>query len=179
MFKIRQKLIAVLLVVIVISVVAPTIILNSETNKEVKIEYANTLKSHIESFLLYFNSSNLNPFEAAKKYGEATGLRVTLIDSKGVVIGESNISKDDLYTMDNHLQRPEIQIADSLESGSITRYSETLKADFIYLAKKVELKEIKYIRIAQEMALVNILLEKRQLQQLSVIIAVFIGLLFL
>ena len=63
-----------------------------------------------------------------------------------------------------------IKIADSLESGSITRYSETLKADFIYLAKKVELKEIKYIRIAQEMALVNILLEKRQLQQLSVII---------
>ena len=179
MFKIRQKLIAVLLVVIVISVVAPTIILNSETNKEVKIEYANTLKSHIESFLLYYNSSNLNSFEAAKKYGEATGLRVTLIDSKGVVIGESNISKDDLYTMDNHLQRPEIQIADSLNSGSITRYSETLKADFIYLAKKVELKEIKYIRIAQEMALVNILLEKRQLQQLSVIIAVFIGLLIL
>ena len=81
--------------------------------------------------------------------------------------------------MDNHLQRPEIQIADSFENGSITRYSETLKADFIYLAKKVELKEIKYIRIAQEMALVNILLEKRQLQQLSVIIAVFIGLLFL
>ena len=96
MFKIRQKLIAVLLVVIVISVVAPTIILNSETNKEVKIEYANTLKSHIESFLLYYNSSNLNPFEVAKKYGEATGLRVTLIDSKGVVIGESNISKDEI-----------------------------------------------------------------------------------
>ena len=66
MFKIRQKLIAVLLLVIVISVVAPTIILNSETNKEVKIEYANTLKSHIESFLLYYNSSNLNPFDVAK-----------------------------------------------------------------------------------------------------------------
>ena len=112
-----------------------------------------------------FLGANLADYYIAKKYGEATGLRVTLIDSKGVVIGESNISKDDLYTMDNHLQRPEIQIADSLESGSITRYSETLKVDFIYLAKKVELKEIKYIRIAQEMALVNILLEKRQLQQ--------------
>ena len=81
---------------------------------------------------------------------EKTSLRVTIIDADGVVLAESNTDK---RNMDNHGSRYEIMQANSDEFASITRYSKTLKVDFLYVAKKLTYEGEKiYIRLSMSLA---------------------------
>jgi len=78
-----------------------------------------------------------------------TKLRVTVVDLDGVVIAESNIDKK---TMDNHGQRYEILEANSKEFSYIVRYSNTLKVDFLYVAKKLSYHGKKiYVRLSMSL----------------------------
>lgn len=63
--------------------------------------------------------------------------RVTVIDSLGRVLGDSDEDPAGLALMDNHLGRPEIRGASSHGWGYAIRYSHTLKRDMIYLAVPV------------------------------------------
>lgn len=73
-------------------------------------------------------------------------LRVTLIDEKGLVLAESNKDKT---KMDNHRGRPEIMDAAVNEYGFITRYSDTIKRDFVYVTKKsVYQNQVIFFRLA-------------------------------
>ena len=55
--------------------------------------------------------------------------------------------------MDNHIERSEILEADEFGEGLSTRYSNTLKTEFIYFAKKVDQNHhgFKYVRLAQSL----------------------------
>ncbi len=70
-----------------------------------------------------------------KKIREKTGVRVTLINSEGVVEHESNRKT---AGMENHLNRPEIIAALAGNIGSSVRYSESVDRDFLYVAKRTE-----------------------------------------
>lgn len=72
-----------------------------------------------------------------KNINKISNNRVTLVDEKGTVLAESN---EDKTKMDNHAERPEIMEAVLNEYGFITRYSDTLNIDFVYVAKKVSYK---------------------------------------
>ena len=61
-------------------------------------------------------------------------LRVTIISDDGLVLAESNNDKTE---MDNHRGRVEVMEAAANEYGFVTRYSNTIGADFVYVAKKV------------------------------------------
>lgn len=76
-----------------------------------------------------------------------TGARVTLIAQDGRVLGDSD---NDSAFMDNHAGRPEIQQANISGTGSFTRYSETLRYDLLYVAKKITAnnKSKGFIRLA-------------------------------
>lgn len=65
---------------------------------------------------------------------QKSNLRVTIIDDSGLVLAESNKDKT---KMDNHRGRPEIMDAAIQDYGFITRYSDTIQTDFVYVAKKV------------------------------------------
>ncbi|EDZ62235.1 two-component sensor histidine kinase [Sulfurimonas gotlandica GD1] len=79
-----------------------------------------------------------------------TNLRVTMIDADGVVIAESSADKS---TMDNHASRYEIMQANKDEFSHITRYSKTLKVDFLYVAKKFSYRDKNiYIRLSMSLA---------------------------
>jgi two-component system phosphate regulon sensor histidine kinase PhoR len=67
----------------------------------------------------------------ADQYAAILGDRVTFIDSKGTVIGDSEASVD---TMLNHLQRPEIVDARAHGLGVALRYGDTLQYDSLYVA---------------------------------------------
>ena len=49
--------------------------------------------------------------ELARALGGRTGHRVTLIDPKGVVRGDTEFDRDALPRLENHLARPEVQQA--------------------------------------------------------------------
>lgn len=74
----------------------------------------------------------------ASEVSEKSDLRVTLIDDNGLVLSESNKDKT---KMDNHRGRPEIMDAAVHEYGLVTRYSDSIKTDFLYVAKRVSYKE--------------------------------------
>jgi two-component system phosphate regulon sensor histidine kinase PhoR len=57
--------------------------------------------------------------------------RVTIIGADGIVLGESD---EDRTLMDNHLNRPEVQLALSDGQGSSMRYSATLGYEMMYAA---------------------------------------------
>ncbi|MGD9047849.1 MAG: HAMP domain-containing protein, partial [Anaerolineae bacterium] len=57
--------------------------------------------------------------------------RVTIIGADGVVLGESH---EDRQQMDNHLSRPEVQLALRSGQGSSMRYSATMGYEMMYAA---------------------------------------------
>jgi signal transduction histidine kinase len=94
------------------------------------------------------NVDKLDDF--ATKINEKTSLRVTVIAQSGTVLAESDADKNE---MDNHASRFEIMASNTGDYGYITRYSNTVKADFLYVAKKVVYKnEQIYIRLSMSLA---------------------------
>lgn len=75
------------------------------------------------------NFENLDQF--CRDYKGKTGARVTVIDSSGRVLGDSD---EPSATMDNHLDRPEIKEADLSDIGTSIRYSRTIQKNLFYLA---------------------------------------------
>ena len=65
---------------------------------------------------------------------KAGNVRVTIIDDNGLVLAESNKDKT---KMDNHRGRPEVMDAALNEYGFVIRYSDTIKTDFLYVAKQL------------------------------------------
>lgn len=70
-----------------------------------------------------------------------TQYRVTIIDSDGVVVEETN---EDKSTMDNHARRYEVVMSNKQDFGHSIRYSKTMGIDFLYVAKKIKYKNKEY-----------------------------------
>lgn len=93
-----------------------------------------TLQSHLESLLE--NEARLAaetiaadtaaPFNAvAHRLGSLIGRRVTIIDSAGIVVGDSDFDDASLALLDNHLTRPEIVAVAGSGSGVAFRHSDS------------------------------------------------------
>jgi two-component system phosphate regulon sensor histidine kinase PhoR len=78
----------------------------------------------------------LNSDSLADAAGAALGRRITLIDSTGVVLGDSEFSDEGLHQLQNHSTRPEVIEARANGVGSSTRPSASAGDDEIYLAVK-------------------------------------------
>jgi len=86
---------------------------------------------------------------AAKKIGEVIKARVTILARDGRVIGDSEVTREDLARLDNHADRPEIVQAASAGSGTAIRYSGTIRMDMLYTAAPFETPSTKgFIRLA-------------------------------
>ena len=98
--------------------------------------------------------SNLKDVDIqAKSIKKMIGLRVTIINKDGIVIGESDQEKS---LMDNHKNRSEIIESKYQKYGSIIRYSDTIKKELLYVSKKfVKNNEEYYIRMARDIELIN------------------------
>ena len=70
----------------------------------------------------------------AKKYARRQEVRITIIDTDGTVLGESEESPSD---MENHKDREEVKKAMTGESASIVRRSSSLGMDYCYCAVPV------------------------------------------
>lgn len=62
--------------------------------------------------------------------------RVSIIDSSGRVITDSDVARDKVVEMDNHLHRPEVQDAIKHGWGQSYRHSDTVKRNLFYTAFK-------------------------------------------
>ncbi|MBI4727638.1 PAS domain S-box protein [candidate division TA06 bacterium] len=67
----------------------------------------------------------------------ALAKRVTIIDSLGRALGDSEADASGLKDMDNHLGRPEIAMARQTGLGHALRHSQTLKRETLYFAAPI------------------------------------------
>jgi two-component system phosphate regulon sensor histidine kinase PhoR len=107
-------------------------------------------------------------FERYRSGDEETHIRLTLIDLNGVVLADTEM---DPKVMDNHLHRPEIIDANfSGEFGFSIRYSDSVRSDMLYAAKKIESggKPIGYLRASIFLHDLNLLLEELLFSILSI-----------
>ncbi len=70
----------------------------------------------------------------AGRTGKLLGLRVTLINSDGKVIGDSRVPLNELEALENHADRPEIVAARNSGFGKSLRFSTTVNLNLLYLA---------------------------------------------
>ena len=150
-----------------------TSVISYLTLKSTIIEHnKNHLKHAIELIEIELeNLSDLDTYVA--KIHKQTSLRTTIIAEDGTILAESNADKTE---MDNHASRFEVMQSNSAQYGDVIRYSNTVNADFLYVAKKVALKD-EHIYIRLSMSLAQIMDDFYALWKKLVFI--FLGILFL
>jgi signal transduction histidine kinase len=79
-------------------------------------------------------TSTSAPDDVADAAGAATGRRVTLIDSAGVVRGDSHFDGEELRHLENHASRPEVVTARLSGEGHSRRRSASAGDDEVYVA---------------------------------------------
>ena len=70
----------------------------------------------------------------ADRLGEVAGVRVTLIDGDGIVVGDSEVDAARLPTIENHSDRPEVAAALEGREGWNVRASGTIALRLLYVA---------------------------------------------
>ncbi len=75
-----------------------------------------------------------DPDAVARESGLALGYRVTLIDTSGVVVGDSEFGADARRRLENHASRPEVIGARQTGVGSARRNSASAGDDELYVA---------------------------------------------
>ncbi|MDR0467915.1 MAG: HAMP domain-containing histidine kinase [Campylobacteraceae bacterium] len=110
--------------------------------------YENTLKLIIQTAKVSIEKEqNLEVY--VKEFSNRTNIRISIIDDSGNVIVDGFA---DISTLDNHNNRAEIIDARKKEFGVITRYSEAIESDFLYVAKKIEIdNETHFIRLSMDL----------------------------
>lgn len=90
-----------------------------------------------------------HPQTAAESFEYAasqTDLRITLIAEDGEVLFDNRVSE--VSTMENHMNRPEIQMAQAYGEGSATRVSSTLQLETYYFT--VKMADGSYLRLSSD-----------------------------
>ncbi|MFT5366190.1 MAG: two-component system phosphate regulon sensor histidine kinase PhoR [Candidatus Latescibacterota bacterium] len=72
--------------------------------------------------------------QLADELGQQLGVRVTIVNGQGNVLGDSAVPTQGLQDLQNHADRPEIQTAWREGQGWRVRYSQTLETDMLYVA---------------------------------------------
>ena len=99
------------------------------------------LRTQADEFAFLLRSDLLSDSSAYGRLQElarSANIRLTLVEADGVVVFESEIPRDKLPGVENHLQRPEIQEALRNGTGMSSRRSSTLSIEMLYLAKRID-----------------------------------------
>jgi diguanylate cyclase (GGDEF)-like protein len=93
---------------------------------------ANTAASALAAHGINHNIDDIDAL--ADELGRSTNTRITIIMHDGMVLGDSERSVAQVYAMENHLHRPEVQMALSKGQGMAQHLSATLGGEMLYVA---------------------------------------------
>jgi two-component system, OmpR family, phosphate regulon sensor histidine kinase PhoR len=145
---IRGKLFLLSFVLIAIAESAVGFYLERElrTSLESRVEAEVTRHARVTTELVAVARLGLGaPLEAtdalADRIAESTGTRITLVAADGVVLGDSDLTVEGVRQVDNHADRPEVRAAFEHGRGVARRYSNTVRADMLYVAVPFETEQ--------------------------------------
>jgi two-component system phosphate regulon sensor histidine kinase PhoR len=146
-----RKTFVLYFLVLLISIV----ITESYITKVVRTNYIDNIKDRLSSQTIllsegipFKSTDNLDDF--CKRTKAVINARITIIDTDGRVIGDSDTSS---FLMDNHAGRPEVRKSAVTGAGSSIRLSKTIQEDLLYIAHKVvrDSSVMGFIRLAVPM----------------------------
>ncbi|MEI6079450.1 MAG: ATP-binding protein [bacterium] len=150
--KLHYKLFITFGLITAIALTFIFIYLDKNFNRTYTLQLKDNIKKQTRSvdYMLSKIDFNKEPLdEIVHKIGEDLGLRVTIINSKGIVVGDSEVKHEDLAKLENHIERPEIKDAITSGEGWSQRFSTTLKKDIIYYATPFNSKSfVGFIRLS-------------------------------
>ncbi len=135
--RIFFKLVLVFTLVIAAATVALDIAITHAWQNSLRHQIEDNLRQKTAMFALRLSSAPLSTIDlskAAQGVAQASGTRVTVIDSQGRVLADSGAEPEQ---MENHARRPEFQAALAGQAGMDTRRSHTLGVDYLYVAQPV------------------------------------------
>lgn len=112
-------------------------ILTADIEKNL-LQKAYLIRDHVDSEYDGNDWSFKDADALADRMGWEIGGRVTLLAGDGRVLGDSDLDLKQLAQVDNHLLRPEIQMALDRPYGLSRRHSNTVGNDSLYLAVKTK-----------------------------------------
>jgi two-component system phosphate regulon sensor histidine kinase PhoR len=128
-----QRLLAGLLAVVGLLVAAVVIIAGSRLNNRLSRDAGDELEREARLVGAMWSAHPGNPDSLANAAGAALQRRVTLIDSAGVVIGDSEFDGEALGRLENHGTRPEIVTARDSGTGRALRASKSAGDEELYV----------------------------------------------
>ncbi|RMD96032.1 MAG: HAMP domain-containing protein, partial [Calditrichaeota bacterium] len=164
-FTLRKKLILVNLFLLVIVTASASFITMISLQAYYKSRIYDQLKVHIDEIKYLLSQPYLASFSPSQRYryltefANSSRLRLTLIDSSGVVLFDSRVPMDSLRYVENHLHRPEVQMALKKGIGHHQRVSATIRAPLLYVAALNQTRfsgsgllwRIRFIRVARSL----------------------------
>jgi two-component system phosphate regulon sensor histidine kinase PhoR len=136
---IRSRIFLIIFCLLSLSISITYIVAERDLTNTLKLQIVNELEK--QSNLLVSSVNTLNKFnsiEEADKVADqlaiASSSRVTFIRNNGDVIGDSELTIEQLESIDNHGNRSEVITALNSKTGWSSRYSNTLNTDLIYFA---------------------------------------------
>ena len=158
-----QSKITLTYVLVAAAVIAAVGILSSA---RIEPYFRSQLRDHLvsQSDVLRFlleeepKASRVRVNAVVKRFAAMAGVRVTLIDTAGLVLADSDVPLEDLASLENHLHRPEVQEALAKGVGSSSRHSATVGRDLLYVVRRVEpsnssgyLQQMEFIRLSRDL----------------------------
>jgi len=156
--RIFIKLYASYAAIILFCTLIVSLMIERQIEQESLLEVENSLETQalmlrdsIPATLLFPRSSELQTF--IKQLAGDIDTRISLVAANGDVLADS---EQDPREMENHRNRPELKQADAKGIGSVTRYSNTLAKNMLYLALPISKGEFSgYIRVARPLSQID------------------------
>jgi two-component system phosphate regulon sensor histidine kinase PhoR len=136
--KLSQRLLLNVLGIVVVLVVAVVLIIDERLHARI-VEQTVTELAREAQFVAAEWRSTFSADDLADAAGRALEHRVTLIDDKGVVVGDSEFDGDALRALENHNTRPEVAAAYRSRVGSSRRVSASAGDEELYVAVRAPL----------------------------------------
>ncbi len=160
MKKIQTKITLTYILLTIAVVTSVGVISSLEIESYFKNRLADDLSTQADVILLSLqHDTTLSVIQfdrQLKNLAQTSKVRITLIDSQGRVIEDSDIPLERFPSIENHLQRLEIQQAMKKGVGVDTRHSATVGKNFIYVAKLIKresksggvMRDVQFIRLS-------------------------------
>lgn len=131
--RLTQRVLLYSLVIIAVLIGAILTIVDSRLHRNITSESEASLEREAR-FVASQWRTGVDPDSLANSAGRALARRVTLIDSTGVVVGDSEFNGEDLRRLTNHLFRPEVMEATRSGVGMSRRQSASRHDEELYVA---------------------------------------------
>ena len=133
--KLAHRLLLQSLAIVAVMVIAVVLIIDNQLHNNITEQTTHDLAGEARLVALQWKPG-LNADSIADNAGAATGHRITLIDSTGHVVGDSDFDGPALQGLENHSARPEVVAARAKGMGSSLRMSPSTGEEQLYVAVK-------------------------------------------